>query len=269
MEAVHSIAGGSREILFDAGSTGVMAWLIPVLLLTVRLTVALALSPAMASFGVPAAVRILLVFALAALTISAPAAKPDLGYIAPEQLALAALAEMLTGALLGLGVHVVLAAFSVAGRLLDVQIGFGIGSVFDPVSRSSQSVMGTLMSVIGVALFFVTNAHLSLASMLARSLAVFPIGRFPAIDNPLPLLCAAGSMFTMGVALAAPTAIALVLTDLFVGITSRNMPQINVLVLAIPLKVLIAYLVLAYSVRGWAPVTDRMFDLVADVLGGR
>ena len=73
----------------------------------------------------------------------------------------------------------------------------------------------------------------------------------------------------MGLSLAAPVAVALVLTDLFVGITSRNMPQINVLVLSIPLKVLIAYFVLALSVRAWSPITQRVFVIVGDVLGAR
>ena len=105
--------------------------------------------------------------------------------------------------------------------------------------------------------------------MLAGSLEVFPLGRLPALADPLAVVAAAGAMFSFGLALAAPVAVALVLTDLFVGIASRNMPQINVLVLSIPLKVLISYFILALSVRGWAPIAERMFALVGDVLGAR
>ena len=105
------------------------------------------------------------------------------------------------------------------------------------------------MSLVGVTLFFVTDTHLSLAAMLGASLNPFPIGQMPSFSDPMPLLSAAGAMFSLGLALAAPVAIALVLTDVFIGIASRNMPQINVLVLSIPLKVLIAYYVLALSVR--------------------
>lgn len=262
-EAAALLAGGAQG--------GLAPWALSALLLSLRLGVALAMSPPLSAYGVPTSVRLALVFALSMLTLSAPGAPTlDRSLLqSPEALLVAGAAEMFVGMVLGLGVHVVLAAFAVAGRLLDVQIGFGIGSIFDPVTRASQNVMGALFSLAGVTLFFVTDAHLALAGMLAGTLGIFPIGQWPSFADPMPLLTAAGSMFAFGLALAAPVAIALVLTDLFVGITSRNMPQINVLVLSIPLKVLIAYFVLALSVRGWAPITARMFGSVSDVLGAR
>lgn len=261
------IAGGATVSLLTQGPVDLAPWFLATLLLSVRMTVALGLSPALTSFGVPGMVRLVLVFVLSALTVStAPAA---LSIASINQFIAAAAAEMFLGMLLGLGVHVVLGAFAICGRLLDVQIGFGIGAVFDPVTRTGQNVMGSLMSLIGVTLFFVTDAHLSLAAMLASSLKTFPIGQMPSFADPMPLLSAAGRMFSIGLTLAAPVAIALVLTDVFVGIASRNMPQVNVLVLSIPLKVLIAYFVLALSVRAWAPITQHLFSLVGDVLGGR
>jgi flagellar biosynthetic protein FliR len=262
-------AGSTAVALLASGPDGLSLWLSSVLLLSLRMTVAVALSPAFASYGIPVSVRLVLVFLLAALSQSASLATTALTIQSPDQWVASAVAEVFLGMLLGLGVHVVLAAFAIAGRILDVQIGFGIGSVFDPVTRSSQNVMGALMNLAGVTLFFVTDADLSLAAMLAGSLKLFPIGQFPAFGDPFSFVSAVGSMFAMGLSLAAPVAVALVLTDLFVGITSRNMPQINVLLLSIPLKVLIAYFVLALSVRAWSPITQRMFAIVGDVLGAR
>jgi flagellar biosynthesis protein FliR len=265
------LSGSHAAALFAGGIDGLGDWLLSTLLLSLRLGVAVAMSPALSSYGVPAMVRVALVFALSALTLSSPVAPaPDAALLqSPQGLLAAGGAELFLGMLLGLGGHVVLAAFAVAGRILDVQIGFGIGSIFDPVTRASQNVMGSLMSLLGVTLFFVTDAHLALAGMLAGSLSLFPLGKLPAIADPMPIVSAAGSMFAMGLALAAPVAIALMLTDLFVGMTSRNMPQINVLVLSIPLKVLIAYFILALSVRAWSPTMDRMFAIVGDILGAR
>lgn len=259
----------ATALLTLGSDSGVESWLLAALLLSLRLGVAVAMSPPLSAYGVPATVRMALVFALAGLALSSQPAPPldRLLLDSPQDLLVAATAELFVGMLLGLGVHVVLAAFAVAGRLLDVQIGFGIGSIFDPVTRANQNVMGALLSLVGVTLFFVTDAHIALAGMLASSLTLFPIGQWPSFANPLPMISAAGSIFAMGLALAAPVALALALTDLFVGITSRNMPQINVLVLSIPLKVLIAYFILALSVRGWAPMTRRMFGIVSDVLG--
>jgi flagellar biosynthetic protein FliR len=248
-----------------------LPWALSVALLSVRLTIALALSPAFASYGVPVLVRVALTVGFAALTFAHRTA-PDEAHAwaaAPLLMLPAVSAEILIGALLGLGVHVVLAAFALAGRLMDVQIGFGIGSVFDPVTRTGANALGTLMSLVGIALFFATDAHLALVQLLSRSIDVLPLGRLPAFDDPLRPVLAAGAMFALGVALAAPVALALLLTDLAVGVVSRNMPQINVLVLAMPLKVLVGYSVLALAVAGWAPLVQRGFGDMGEALGAR
>ncbi len=248
-----------------------LPWMLSVMLLTVRLSVAVALSPALSSYGVPAVVRVALTLALALLIFAdrAPVPAASAWVSNPALLIVPVLAEVFIGALLGLTVHLVLAAFAVAGRLLDVQIGFAIGSVFDPVTRTSSNVLGSLVSLIGVTLFMVSGAHLTLAQLISGSIDALPLGDMPALGDPLRPLLAAGSMFVVALALTAPVAVALLLTDLAVGVASRNMPQVNVLALAIPAKVIVGYLVLAFAVTGWAPLMRRGFGLAIDSLGVR
>jgi flagellar biosynthesis protein FliR len=249
-----------------------LPWLVAVMLLSVRLGVAVGTAPPFAAYGVPSFVRLLLVVALAALVAGGSTVMPaQLQQLVdePQRLILAVGAEVFIGMMLGLGTHVVLAAFAFAGRLLDVQIGFGLGSVFDPVTRASANVMASLMSVLGVTLFFITDAHLALASLVTRSVTAFPLGTMPAFDDPMRMLTAAGAMFSMGLALAAPVVLALLVADVLVGVASRNLPQVNVLMLSIPLKVLVGYMVLAVSVLAWAPVSATFFGLAGNVLGER
>ena len=246
-----------------------LPWLLSVALLMVRLIVALALSPALSSHGVPATVRVALMLALSLLIFAqrgAPPAASDWA-LNPLSLVVPVLAEVLIGAFLGLTVHVALAAFAVAGRLLDVQIGFAIGSIFDPVTRTSSNVLGSLVSLLGVTLFMVSGAPLQLAGLMSASLDALPLGQMPLLSDPMRPLLAAGSMFVIALAIAAPVAFALLLTDVAVGVASRNMPQVNVLALAIPVKAVVGYLVLAFAVTGWGPLLQRGFGRVADALG--
>jgi len=245
-----------------------LPWIMSVAMLTVRLTVALALSPAFSAYGVPATLRIALTLALAALTFAYrnPVPAATAWAADPTTLAVPVLAEIFIGGLLGLGVHVVLAALALAGRLMDVQIGFAIGSVFDPVSRTSSNVLGSITGLVGVTLFVVTDAHSQLAQLIAHSIDTFPLGELPKLNDPLRPLLAAGSMFTLGLAFAAPVMMALLLTDLAIGVMSRNMPQVNVLILAIPIKVIVGYLVLAFAVVGWAPLISQGFSHMAELL---
>lgn len=236
-----------------------LPWALSVMLLTVRLTVAVALAPALSSYGVPAMVRVVLTFALALLTFSlrAPAPSADEWLATPAAMIVPVVAEIFIGMLLGLGVHVVMAALALAGRLMDVQIGFAIGSIFDPVTRTSSNVLGSLVGLLGVTLFVVSNAHVELARLVASSIDVLPLGELPALENPMQPLLAAGSMFALGLAFAGPVAVALLITDVAIAVASRNMPQVNVLVLAMPLKAIVGYLVLASAVVGWAPLMEQ------------
>ena len=248
-----------------------LPWLLSVGMLSVRLTVALALSPALSAYGVPASVRVALTVALAGLacTYRSPAPEAAAWAANPTLLLIPVLAEIFIGMVLGLAVQIVLAALALAGRLLDVQIGFAIGSVFDPVTGASSNVLGTMAGLLGVTLFVVSDAHLQLARLISDSIDVFPLGRLPPLNDPLQPLLAAGSMFALGVAFAAPLAATLLLTDLAVGVASRNMPQINVLILAMPIKIMVGYSVLALAVRGWGPLVSQGFGRMTQALGIR
>lgn len=246
-----------------------LPWIVSVALLTVRLTAALALSPPFTAYGVPATTRISLTIALAALTFAYRVPAPDAAAWAtqPAGLVMPIVAELFVGALLGLGVHVVMAALALAGRLLDVQIGFAIGSVFDPVTRSNSNVLGSLTALAGAAVFFASDAHFELVQLLAQSLDAFPLGKLPAMSDPMRPLLAAGAMFSLGLAFAAPVVAALLLTDVAIGVASRNMPQVNVLILAMPMKIIVGYFVLALAVQGWGPLLRHGFDMTAQSLG--
>jgi flagellar biosynthetic protein FliR len=231
-------------------------WGLSVALLAVRLTVAVALSPALAAYGIPATVRLALVFALAALTFAhRPPLAAAAGWMsAPGSLLAAVAAEVMIGALLGLALHVVMAALVLAGRLMDVQIGFAIGSIFDPVTQ-------------GVTLFVLGDVHLRLAQLVSQSIDVLPLGELPTLAEPGRPLLAAGAMFTLGAAFAAPVAAALLLTDIAIGVASRNMPQLNVLILAMPVKVVVGYAVLALSVASWGPLLQQGLDRTIAAMG--
>jgi flagellar biosynthetic protein FliR len=249
-------------------SMTLIPWAFSVLLLTVRLSVALAMSPALSSFGVPAMVRVALTVALALLTFANRGPVPSAAdwLATPGALIVPVVAEIFIGALLGLGVHVLFAALALAGRLMDVQIGFAIGSIFDPVTRTSANILGTLMSLLGITLFVLGDAHLQLAQLVGSSIDLLPLGQMPRLNDPMQPLLAAGSMFAMGLAFAGPVAVALLLTDVAFAVASRNMPQLNVLVLAIPMKVIVGYLVLAIAVSGWGPLMQQALSRSVTVM---
>jgi flagellar biosynthetic protein FliR len=47
--------------------------------------------------------------------------------------------EVLLGAVMSFGVHTAFGAVSFAGRLLDLQTGYALGSIFDPLTKPPAS----------------------------------------------------------------------------------------------------------------------------------
>jgi flagellar biosynthetic protein FliR len=150
---------------------------------------------------------------------------------------------------------------------LDVQIGLGLGSVFDPLTQSSVSAVSSALNALGVCAFVLAGAHLEYLAMLAESINHFPIGSVPELADPVRAMSAAGHMFRFGLSLAAPVVVALLLTDIAVGVVSRNAPQLNALLLAIPIKLVVGLSLLAMALPWWETAIEPIFHFGTDLLG--
>lgn len=69
-------------------------------------------------------------------------------------------------------------------------------------------------------------------------------------------------MFGLGLALAAPVVMCLLLVDLALGVVSRNLPQMNMLVLGVPLKVVVALAALSLWMGGVGHTMNRAFGSI-------
>lgn len=233
-------------------------WLTATLLLATRLGALLLLSPPLSASFVPATARVSLVFALAATLAWLPSVtQPVIHSLGALVTALAT--EAALGATMAFGVSLAFAAFSVAGRLLDVQIGFGIGQVLDPLTRQQLPILSSLFSLLALVLFFVTDVHHALLRGFALSLDAVPLGQPWAVGAfAMPLLKQVATSFSLGFAMVAPVVLCLFLVEVALGVLARNMPQMNMFALAIPIKVVVGIAALALSIQVTASVASRV-----------
>lgn len=245
------------------------AWAVAVLLLSLRIGAALLLTPILAAAEVPTTVRVLLILGLSAsLTLGWNAASTDQSFFAalpdhPGKLVQAAAFEAALGITLAAAIHVAFAAFVVAGRLLDIQIGFGLSQVFDPAFNSSQPILSTIFNRVGVLVFFLVNGHHALMRAVSFSIERFPVGRAWPIDAALgPTLKLVGGMFTLSVALAAPVILCIVMTELALAILARNLPQMNMLTMGVPIKIVVGGVALSLWFTSIGAVADRVYGAI-------
>jgi flagellar biosynthetic protein FliR len=245
----------------------VSLWLIKVSLLSVRIGAVFLMTPILAAASVPVTVRILLVLGLAAAlstfgaTLGAvPLEAPSYTVDHPGALVQALAMELVLGATLAVGVHLAFASFAVAGRLLDIQIGFGLGQVLDPQSNAQLPILTTAFNQIGVIVFFLVNGHHALMRGIAYSLERFPAGRPWPIDAAYgPIMKQLGGLLGLSFALTAPVVFCIFMVELALGVLARNLPQINMLTLGIPIKVVVGLIALSLWFTGVGSAMTRVY----------
>jgi len=252
-----------------AGDAQALTVLIPFFLLSLRIAVVLGMTPVLYAMPIPNRVRALVVLALAAvLSVALPVdgamVRTTVGGIIES-----ALIEIALGATLALGVSVAFAAFAVAGNLLDVQIGFGIAQVFDPVSNRPSALLVSAFNYAAVVVFFLVDGHHALLRAIAYSLQVFPLGTpWSLMAVASPLFKHVGGLFVLGFALAAPVVFCILLVELALGVVSRNLPQINMLVLGIPTKIVVGLAVLSLWFAGMGGAMNRVYASIYEMWEG-
>ena len=236
-----------------------LAWLTGTLLLAARVAAATMLTPIFGPTQIPAPVRVTIALVLAAfLVLAVPAPLPPLDNAV--DLAVATLGELLIGASLAFGFLVAYAATQVAGRVLDVQLGYGAASILNPTTQVPAPLIGSVLGMAAVAVFLGLDGHHVLIRALALSVEHYPPGRL-ALDMDLgEHLKFSGAMFTFGLALAAPVMLSLLLSDIALAVLARSMPQLNVFVLSFSVKIMLGLMGLAVSIKFAGAVLTALFE---------
>lgn len=163
-------------------------------------------------------------------------------------LVLEAVRSLVIGLLLGFTLNLVFTAVRFAGSVAGIQIGFAIVNSFDPQSGGQVSVVSQFYYLLAVLLFFVTGAHhLLVGAMFHSCTAVPPFGTLHAAEGAWYLLEQFGSVFVIGLRMAAPVVIVLLLVSASMGVVVKTVPQLNVLVVGFPIKIAVGLIVLGLS----------------------
>jgi flagellar biosynthetic protein FliR len=198
--------------------------------------------------------------ALAMLAVGAhPTSSARLDPDHPLPFVLAMGGECVMGFSLSLAVVLPMAALGFSARVLDLQSGVSAASLFNPTTHSAEALAGTVVQWAGLLVFFSLGLHLLLLQGMVASIGVIPLGGGGLLVSPSVLLSKLSSQFLLGLMISAPTMLGLFAIDLIVAYASRSMPQANAYFVALPIKVLAGFMLLAASLRYAPPLIERMY----------
>ena len=250
-------------------------FLIFVLVLT-RLTGLFLIAPFFSASSIPVRVRALFVAALALVitptqwnaVVEFPANVVDLGIML--------VAEIFIGLALGLGVAIFFLSFQLAGRLIGQVSGLALANFADPDFGTQTSIFGMFLFQLAMAIFIIIGGHRIVLAGLLDTFQVIELGNAtiaPTLPDAIARLLT--QCYSVGFRVAAPTVAAQMLASLVLGLISRTMPQLNILMVGFGFKAAISLGVLATTLGGltWAledqiePLMNTWLDAIELVPG--
>jgi flagellar biosynthetic protein FliR len=272
MAAPSSLLGASLPDLFAPRTVEVLAMTL------LRLGGLLLIAPVFSAKTIPVRVRtaFLLTFSVCLLP-TALADAPATAALSPATF----LSETVIGLAIGIAAACTIAAAEMAGELLAIEIGLSGAALFDPLSQQPTQPLGQFLQLAAIAILLVGNGHVVMLEALAASMRVLPVGAMPRLEQGLlPIVSLGGSVFEVGLRVAAPVIAAVLIANLALGMLSRAAPALNVMAVAFPLQIgvgllslSLAFGAIALVFSGWDASFARMLDtlfrpMLAGATGG-
>ncbi|NOY60342.1 MAG: flagellar biosynthetic protein FliR [Calditrichaeota bacterium] len=227
------------------------------LLVFARISAALAVFPILGSNSVPLYTKIGLGLFLSFLIMPVVA-----NTTLPQHLATAVIIfnvgkEVIVGLLMGFISTLLFAGIEIAGTLAGMQMGFGIVNVIDPQTQRQVSIISQFQILMVSMIFLIIDGHHFLLSGLNQSFEAIPpmAAHFRSVIFDINMKMTA-NIFVAAIKVGAPVIVALLLTSFALGLIARAVPQMNVFIVGLPLKVAIGLMALAFSL----PFVTRLFE---------
>ncbi|AUZ55121.1 flagellar biosynthetic protein FliR [Stenotrophomonas acidaminiphila] len=221
--------------------------------------------PMVGSRAVPARVRALLAVALSvALAPVLPPVPVWNGFDAATVLSIAR--ELAVGVSIGFLLRLIFEAGAMAGELVAQGTGLAFAQMSDPLRGGSSGVVGQWFYLLFGLLFFTSNGHLALISLLVDSYRALPIGT--ALPDPHAMAALAPTLFLQvfrgALSLALPLVVAMLAVNLAFGVLARAAPALHPMQLGLPVSLLLGLVLLALLAGEMAAPVQRLLDSAFD-----
>jgi len=186
--------------------------------------------------------------------------------LAPIDFALAVMCEIGIGAVLGLGVAIVLSGLKLGGEWLDRHSGLGMGGVLNPEFLSEGSASAEMLLLFGIATILLMEpggGHLLFTRTILETFRSLPVGQsslFPSLIE-LPGLLMKQSL-VLGLRVAMPLVLVMSLIDMTFGFVSRS-SRWSLLPAVYAARTAAALLILAAT---WPGIAEAVTTTVLDSL---
>lgn len=180
--------------------------------------------------------------------------------------------EALVGLLIGFSAYMMLSAIQIAGGFIDFQMGLAIANVIDPQTGVQSPLVGQYLYMFALLFLLATNGHHLLLDGIFYSYRFIPIDQYFINFGNEGLLefviMSFNQMFIIAFQMAIPVVGSLFIVDVSLGILARTMPQLNVFVVGLPIKLFVSFVVIFIVMGVTMTVVGQLFEFTLLAMRG-
>lgn len=224
--------------------------------------------PMLGALSIPARMRAMLVLGLAAVVTPIVSLRQDMPSDA-WMVAIACAQEFALGILLGLSVRLCFLGLQIGGTLIAQEAGLAYGQTIDPTTDYEQDFLSVFYVQLASVIFLIVGGHRVLVTAALDTFESIPLlSATTDLDAANDLLFSALSLGTeLGLRIAAPIVLTMLLVNTVLGFLSRSMPQLNLMTVGFSLKTLVTLGLLAVAIPAGMDAFLDSLQEVTDWIG--
>ncbi|MDO9206901.1 MAG: flagellar biosynthetic protein FliR [Sulfuricurvum sp.] len=176
-------------------------------------------------------------------------------------LSVALLGEMLFGLTVGIILQLAYHVITFAGGQISFMMGFTLASAIDPQSGVSMPIIGQFLALVSLMILLALDLHHWILLFASESIASVPLGGFMLTPELFKyIMHATLNMFVVGFMIAFPITALSMLADVIFGMLMKTMPQFNLLVIGMPIKIGVAFVVLIATLSATMLIVNSQME---------
>lgn len=223
-------------------------------------------APLFSTYPIPAQVKIWLAATIAFILF--PIVQVNTQFAVPNSvpmLTLILFKEFTIGYVIGFCANIIFVGIELGVNTFTIQMGLSADQALNPTSGGNSPVITQAFTYLASMTFIALGAHQWLFSAIYNSFKSMPVGYVfttsPGFIEQIVIITS--QIFSVGLGVALPIFGVLFITDVLLGFTSKMMPQMNIFMVSLPLKI---YLGLLLSLIFMRPLAERMALIIEQFL---
>lgn len=238
------------------------------LLVFTRITCFIYIAPFYGMSNTPNRVKIGLGFFISVLVYNMLSPYETLAYQSVEGYAVIVLKEAVTGLLIGFGANICMNITSLAGQIVDMDIGLSMATIFDPTTKEQTTISGGFFKYVIMLMLLVSGMHRFIIQALIETYELIPVNG--AIFQTKALFAAMlqfmSDYIIIGFRICLPVFIVILILNVVIGVLAKVSPQLNMFSVGIQIKILVGLAVLFLTVGMLPSAADFIFTEIKKMM---